>query len=283
MQPLNDTAVFSVVFPSNEVYLNDFAESLKAQTQKDFDLVLINDGLPSLPKSLLDLNPLVLNYQGSIASIRRQGLELLSDLGHSYIIFADSDDQLKNNRVEVVRGLLNTYHLVANDLDMMDDKGKMIQTGYWGGREELKSEIRPEFLEQQNIFGLGNTGIRAEILQPLEIPEELEVVDWFIFLKLFSWEYDACFTSKTSTLYRIRENNLGSIGEVNQESIERTLKVKQQYYSILSKRSKRFKELKEGIDELAVELSEQKNLKSYITQRAKNLENPFWWEEVMVN
>ena len=41
----NDICVFTVVYPSMERWIPQFAESLFKQDFKDFDLIIVNDGL----------------------------------------------------------------------------------------------------------------------------------------------------------------------------------------------------------------------------------------------
>lgn len=279
----NDTAVFTVIFPENKEFFEGFTQSLKKQSHQEFDLVILNDGVSMLPDCFNGLNCLLFDTTTTIAKTRQLGLKILIDEGYKQIVFADSDDRLMANRVEVSVQLLKEADLVANDLNLIDAQGNSMLNGFWKERIENLSQISRSFIMDKNIFGLGNSACRGSFLEELTIPESLRVVDWYIFIQLFKEHHTALFTSDTATEYRIRAGNLGSIGKVNEESVRRCLKVKKQYYKLLSEASAIYAEKYNLILQKEKKLENQEALHKFVKNRAQEIANPFWWEDVMVN
>jgi hypothetical protein len=157
------TIVFSVVFPSNLPYFKDFLISLERQSLKNFKLILINDGVLNLDDYFvnisLDYNIYYVNDLTPF-EIRIFGLNIVSELKPKYIIFADSDDTLSPNRVEVLVENLKRYPFVCNDLDLIDSKGGIIKKGIWVDRIGGSFEFDVQFIKNKNIIGLGNSGMQ---------------------------------------------------------------------------------------------------------------------------
>ena len=98
-----DTAVFSVVYPGVEIYFPEFLSTLSKQTDRNFTVFLINDGLPNIEDFLkrTDLDVKVKEAQESPAALRKMGIRWAQEEGAKNIIFADSDDYFAKNRVEI--------------------------------------------------------------------------------------------------------------------------------------------------------------------------------------
>jgi len=279
----NDTAVFSVIFPENQPFFEEFTQSLLKQTRTDFDLVLLNDGLSSIPDCFNGLNCKVFNAKENLAKTRQLGLQILIEEGYEQVIFADSDDLLSENRVEVSLTLLEKADLIANDLNLINQKGELFLEGFWKDRIPNHTEIDASFIRDKNIFGLGNSAAKGSFLKNLNIPETLKVVDWYIFLNLLTQDHRALFTSDTYTHYRIRPGNLGSFGEVNELSVYRCLQVKKQYYGLMATESEYYSDKLASILQIEEQLEDENVLRKFVDNRSKEITNPFWWEEVMEN
>jgi hypothetical protein len=94
--------VFSVIFPANLIYFNDFLESINDQDCKDFDIVLFNDGVQNLEaytEKFKSLEFKIYPVSGTPAKIREQAIELLANSTYEKIIFSDTDDYFSSNRI----------------------------------------------------------------------------------------------------------------------------------------------------------------------------------------
>ena len=70
-------AVVTVVYPQAFKFWDEFVKSIKEQTFKDFDLIVINDGCNLNNEALTINNSLFLNSSGNIAENRQQIIDYL--------------------------------------------------------------------------------------------------------------------------------------------------------------------------------------------------------------
>lgn len=113
---------FSILVPvfNVERYLNDCLNSIKSQTFKDFEVILIDDGSTDSSGSICDefkksscCNTKVVHKknEGLIAA-RRNAIKLAKG---EFLIFCDSDDYLEVNALEVLNNILSKN----NNIDMV--------------------------------------------------------------------------------------------------------------------------------------------------------------------
>lgn len=110
--------VLSVVYPGVEPYLPDFLSSLENQTENNFVLYLINDGINGVEYFLdaVDLNVKIKNKTGTPAALRKIGLKWLLGEDIDVVVFADADDYFSRNRIEVSIEKLGYCDIVVNEL-----------------------------------------------------------------------------------------------------------------------------------------------------------------------
>ena len=132
----NDICVFTVVYPSMEKWIPQFTRSLLKQDLKDFDLLIVNDGLGLEKLKLFDhmFNCKILPSSRSIAKNRSTGFSSMLKSGYRYVIFADMDDLMAKNRISSSRKLLDNYDIVVNDLALINSNGECIMDQYLSGR-----------------------------------------------------------------------------------------------------------------------------------------------------
>ncbi|MDD5888451.1 MAG: glycosyltransferase [bacterium] len=105
---------FSIIIPvyNVEEYIKKCLDSVFNQTEKDFEVIVVNDGTKD--KSM----DIVKNYQVKIINQKNQGLSAARNKGveeakGEYLIFLDSDDYLEKNLLrEIKKSLKNTPDLV---------------------------------------------------------------------------------------------------------------------------------------------------------------------------
>lgn len=281
------TVVFSVIFPENLPYFNAFIKSLECQSLPNFKLILINDGVVDLE---LYLNKSNLDYQIYVVNdltpfeIRIFGLQVVSDLNPDYIIFADSDDTLSSNRVEVLVYHLKRYPFVCNDLDLVDSNGFLIEKAYWSNRLGSNYEFDIEFINDKNIIGLGNSGMQFWPLKKMlsRVKNFKDGNDWLLFS---SAEYDlnCLFISNCQTIYRQHSNNLIGRKSLELNSLKNLIECKLKHYSKL--KSIGFSAF--DIDEQLIKINkincsvsnnsiDIQNQLNFINSLRTNF---FWWEE----
>lgn len=107
---------FSIIVPVYNVerYLNECINSLKAQTYKDFEVILVDDGSTDNSGLVCDKVAtenakfqVIHKKNGGLISARRSGLKKVCG---DYILFCDSDDLFRENTLEVLHGIINSSH-----------------------------------------------------------------------------------------------------------------------------------------------------------------------------
>lgn len=206
---MNKTAFLSIVFPKNEKYLNFFFDSLSEQTNKDFDLIIVNDGLKNFNfyKDLYsNLNIISINSSYSPAKNREVGINYCIDQKYDFLIFGDSDDYFQNNRIEKSLELLKITDVVVNDLSLFNSNG-VYEKKYLSNRIKNLDKITVEFIKDKNIFGMTNTAIKMNNLEKVKFEEKILAVDWFFFKNLLNKGLNAIFTNETISFYRQHKKN----------------------------------------------------------------------------
>ncbi|MEW5767136.1 MAG: glycosyltransferase [bacterium] len=281
----NRVAVLGVVFSGIEKFIDEYLSSLEKQTYKDFDLILINDGFAGLDefKAKYRLNIREIRYEDTPAKIREFAINYIKHKGYEYIIFTDSDDFFSENRVEKSIELLRYYHIVANDLTPVSEKGEVLNSLYLSNRIDNRSEIRFDFISDKNIFGFSNTSLRWECLREgVGFDKDLIAVDWYLFSTLLKKGCRAVFTNEAVTFYRIYQDNVvGLSSDIDKAKVEKEINVKLLHYKNFSKIDNKFRPLYKGFEELKKDMADKAYSQEYIEKiKGLNIHKPLWWEQV---
>jgi len=281
------TAILSVIFPSNLPYFNEFIKSLECQTNTNFKLILINDGVTDIDRYFTNSN---LDYQIYVVNdlspfeIRIFGMQVLSDLKPEYIIFADTDDTFSCNRVELLVYNLKRYPFVCNDLDLVDSNGFLLEKAYWSNRLGSNFEFDIQFLNNKNIIGLGNSGMQFWPLKKMlsRVKNFKDGNDWLFFS---SAEYDlnCLFISNCQTIYRQHCDNLVGRKSLELDSFINLIECKIEHYS-------RLKSIGFNAFDIDEQLNKIKKINYMISNNSIDIQselmhinslniNYFWWEE----
>jgi hypothetical protein len=206
---MSNIAFLTTVFPQNEEFLKDFFESLSRQTFRDFDLVIINNNLKNLNyyKNVYSkLRIIDINSSGSIAKNRELGINYCIEKKYDVLIFGDSDDYFKNNRVEKSLELLKKKEVIVNDLSIFNKYG-VYEKKYLSNRLKNLDIIDYEFIKDKNIFGMSNTAIKLKNISKVIFDDNIIPIDWFFFRAILKQGLKALFTNETETFYRQHKNN----------------------------------------------------------------------------
>jgi len=116
-------AVFSVVYRGVEPYIHQFFQSLAEQTDQNFKVFIVNDGMEDLETLLkeYDLDVEVLEQEGLPAELRKIGIKWAASRGAQKLIFLDADDYIANNRIEVSVKKLDECDIVFNELILVGE------------------------------------------------------------------------------------------------------------------------------------------------------------------
>lgn len=275
------TAVFSVIFPANLEFFNQFLSSLEVQTMKDFDLLLLIDSIEDIDEHIArykrKLNIVTHKASGTIAEVRDIGFKWICDCDYKNIVFSDSDDLMAKDRLAVCVDGLSSYQLIVNDVVPFCNKVAGTK-GYWRSRMHNGHEFGPDELQNYNFVGLGNSAIRSEIISQCEIPPDLSVVDWFVF---FHWMQGkrGVFSHEGSVFYRQTSDNIAGVDNITDKRLLDILQVKLRHYQALLNGFPEFRTQLERHRELYEKLRTNNLLPEAVhSLRSKGI-NYFWWEE----
>lgn len=277
---MHKLCVLATIFPANLPYFSSFLESLEKQSNRNFNLLLANDGVDQLTvKTTVPFE--VLPVTGTPLMVRIQLMQEAVNRGYKKFIFSDTDDELSDNRVEVVSRLLDRFPVVCNDLDIMDSAGTIRTPGYWKSRLVEETTITSSFLADKNCVGFGSVALTAQAFTQLRTFKSAEVLapDWYYFY-LLSQACTIAFTGSCSTRYRQHANNTIGLGRITSDRINFSVNVKLAHYAAISRAG--FPQVIEAEKtlQLSQRISDNPAIVEVALEKLKNANiNYFWWEE----
>jgi len=211
---LNRVSFFTVIYPIERKFLEDFFRSLEGQTYQMFDIVVVNDGYENfeeIVRTFNDLNIRELPGTGNIPRNRELGINFCIDEGYENIVFGDCDDYFQSNRLEESLILLKDFDVVVNDLSTFNKNGP-VANNYFSNRINNGDTIDYDFIADKNIFGFSNTALRLKGFTKVVISEDVFPPDWYFFKMILSDNKKAIFTNATTTFYRQHDSNMLGLG-----------------------------------------------------------------------
>lgn len=277
MKHKHRVAVSTTLFPMPKAFVDDFFSSLNSQTEKQFDVVVLNDGFDSLQhyiEQYPELNIIELSYCGSIAKNREYSINFIIEQKYEIVIFADSDDYFDRNRVALTLELLQCNDILVNDVNLFNKQG-IYDRNYISNRFSEGVKLSITDILDKNIFGLSNTAVKVSCLSRVCFDPDLIAVDWYFFSSLMlESQTKAIFSSQTQTYYRQHTDNTVGMAMLTKSSFSHGLKVKLQHYSLMIDLDERYKPLLNRIMHLKdIEVNED-----LINQLNNSIGHPLWWE-----
>lgn len=230
----------TVLYKAALDYFDDFIKSLKNQSFRELDCLVIyddlkNDQIPDLEGIVNGSIQLIKGVKGANpAQLRYQLIKTAYDLGYELIILGDCDDAFDNDRILKIIETHNKnpeFGFYYHDFICMNDNSKLFN--------DLPL-ITDSFLHlfESNYLGLSNTAINLTII-PSEVLEALNncevfIFDWFMFSILLINKIQGMFVKDTYTLYRIHGNNIAGQISRNETIINNELNVKLNHYHNMS-------------------------------------------------
>lgn len=270
------TALSTVIYKQAHPYLQALIKSVDNQTNKDFDLLIINDNYSKeeleavkteINKNINGINihiEDISDKQLSIAGTRIEMLKTAKHLGYESLVLVDADDTISSTRME---SFIKSFEL---DKDRVFFYNKFVtETGkdVFKTLPEAVEDIKP--IAQANFLGLSNTGIRISCLSDdfLDSLNEgaVAVFDWYLFSRIIMDIGTGAYVDNASTIYRIYDDNTaGTTRDLNKE-----YDVKTTHYNNLAKRYDYFKQLSAKLSKID---------KSTLT--LSNNHQGYWWSDI---
>ena len=220
--------LFSVIVPIYKVekYLQRCIESVLAQTCKDFELILVDDGSPDNCPEICDANAskhsnikVVHKENGGLVSARQAGVKVATG---EYVFNLDGDDALLPNALECAKRIItetNADIVTFSHSEYRDGKTKdivndIVPVGYYN-KEDMEKYIYPHILSDQNMrnfpYFLCGKAIRRELLAPhqLNVTTKISLGEDLCCVIPCYLDAESMYVDNTPVyLYTIREGSL---------------------------------------------------------------------------
>ena len=201
-------AVVTAIYPSVMRYIEDFFNSLDAQTDQSFDLWVGVDGVDektifsTLGKNI-SAKFVPVPFRATPAVVRNKVLEQALQKCDA-VALVDADDILDKSRVEAAKKSAGEWDVTATAMKYINNEGKAVAGFFDPG-------LGDSSLVKNNVFGFSNTTWRAQVLASfLPVPANCVLMDWFIStLALYSgasFGYD----EECRMLYRQHHGNIAA-------------------------------------------------------------------------
>jgi len=275
-------AVLTTVYPEVAHYLPEFFNSLKEQTNTDFDLLIANDGLSDLSYDV-PFNVKVKSFSGTPVNIRKELIAWALELNYEGLIFADADDIFDSNRIASLNEKLESgAQVVFHDL-LLWGENITIPNSMFLGRFSAGQILNVNDIKSSNFLGLSNTSIRTDgVYEALQgVSDDVIAFDWTFFTRLlFMQNCQLKYVNETLTHYRQYGSNMASPLDLSDEQILLSVRVKKQHYSSIADLGDFYKEMALQFYKLNELLINSKIFNETYLERIRTIVpiNPLWWE-----
>lgn len=263
------TVVYDLAFK----YHKEFIEAINSQTDKEFDVVIVNDNLSQdqieVYKSGIKNNLIILDNLGTrtISSMRVSLLEGALSYKYDFIILADADDSFSEDRVLLLKKAYQSNHtFYYNDLCDFSKKPLL---------KNLPTHMdTPDKILECNFLGLSNTAINLRRLSLIYLKKmksiNTNIFDWYLYSKLLIDGHMGKYVETAKTFYRTHNDNIAGISLNNHEAIKREIDIKIKHYELLRDNSKEINNLYNAYIGL-------KDLPPNILENYIDNNNSYWW------
>lgn len=290
----SQTVVVGVIFPGCEEYLDAYVRSLEMQSDREFDLCLVNDGAPGELRELFPATAFWIDIDKQLtpAEIRLLLIRKARQEGYKNLIFTDTDDFFSENRVAESKRHLKSFDFVFNEISLVDQKGVLIGDKFLDSLNITHELTDSAALANENFIGLSNSALNLKGVEDFYIPKELIAVDWWLYSVLLLEGKRGRFIPEAITFYRQHSRNQVGIGQkLNPAKLRFGLQVIQRHFTALAeyaalKKMKDVAELSETkleqVQELSRRLEDADFCRHYIEKvNAHHELFRGWWSEII--
>lgn len=204
--------MISIVMPAYNAAgtIRDSIQSIFAQTVKDWELIVIDDGskddttrileeLAAVDKRIRFLK----NEKNSGASYTRNRAVALAR--GEWIAFLDSDDLWRSDKLEKQLALIEKHPnavICYTASSFIDDKGKS-----YGYVMEAEERVTYKMLLRKNLLSCSSVLIRASVMKNIKMPNDRMHEDYFVWLTVLREYGEAYGVNEPLLIYRLSANS----------------------------------------------------------------------------
>jgi len=251
---MQDLALYTTIHPGTRPFLQEWYESVCAQTDPDFDLWIGIDAMSvdaacATMGAQPDAHWVEAEKGDTPAQVRERTWRALIPHADA-VVMVDADDVLHPKRIEQARKNIEDNDLTGCALRLVDSKG-----------EDLNHVMPPEeyaspeqALPAYNIFGLSNTTYCTHLLERcLPVPEEVVLIDWYLATRAWLGGGDLFFEQKVRMEYRQHGGStLSLLPPFTTEQVREATRIVRQHFQVVMEnspsgvREDRWKQLKQA-------------------------------------
>lgn len=193
-------------------FLDDWYQSVRAQSDGDFDVWISLDGVTE--REVFDIigEPPHVTWRmappnATPSAVRQDALAIMVD-AYDGIIAADLDDVMLPSRVAAARAALDDADVTGCALDIMNESGR--DSGVvFVPPEDLRLDT---MLPHWNVFGFSNVVWRTDMLRRcLPIPAACRLFDWLLTTRAWSLGARLAFDRTPRMRYRQYGSNTAAV------------------------------------------------------------------------
>ncbi|WP_285906081.1 glycosyltransferase family A protein [Pseudodesulfovibrio pelocollis] len=277
------TVVMGTVFKGVEPYLEAYFRSLLEQRDREFGVLIVNDGLDQaeVTRWTGDLDVSFVSNSGTPGVNRMAGIRRCLESRVEVIVFADCDDVQGMGRVAESRKLIGAgAAIVCNDVIPMTADG-VVGNPWFSHVFDHGQAVTKEDIRCGNCLGLGNTAVAAAILAvELTIPADIPAFDWALYGALLESGREAVFTAEAATFYRQHEMSFAGHGLLGADYLLRCLAVKEAHYRFMNNHFTGYAALAQAYGNLHARCTEDRRHLMQLADAldAKKSRKMLWWE-----
>ncbi|WP_416141355.1 glycosyltransferase family A protein [Lysinibacillus capsici] len=284
-----DTAFVTFIYPKSQQFFEVFLNSLNNQSNKNFKLLVFNDGCNEAEISIFLKSyeyeiEIINNTCNSVAATRLNAFKYLANQPFNNFIFGDIDDTFADNRVEIIRKTMRRQNIIFNELNLCDATYNIIQSKMVSSYLEAKVYVSLDMVQEQNLIGFSHLSVSKMIMEKLakiELDCSVKVVDWVVISKLLK-EHLAFFESQTCTNYIFHANNLALFDKTNLEELMFLIDIKIITYTQLIDVDKWYTSEIENLLELKKLIKSDKDMQAKLIELYSLKEKKYypWWAQI---
>jgi len=232
------TLLATVAYPGVDSFVGDFVKSLNAQDDKEFELLVFNDGFDILSVDWNFTSPIFINNVNNLTPQEIRNFILNYAISEKYhcLIFSDIDDFFSKNRVRETKENIKKYGFLINELESVDFQGKTL-------KKDLLKDLNINCIDfnsiiDGNYIGLSHIAFNIEQIKHIDLvmPSQIIAADWWLASMLLLNGLKGKIIYDINTYYRQSENNfVGFERVINKKILKVGIEVKKTHYYCLWK------------------------------------------------
>jgi glycosyltransferase involved in cell wall biosynthesis len=212
---------------NGERYITEFLGSLVAQTYRDFDVVVSDDGSTDKTISIIEsfhsrLDISILKSATNVGASLNFSRATKMATGH-FVAFADQDDIWQPDKLLLMVNLMKTRgnlepRLIFCDLEIVDENLHMISASFFSGKKSSACGHIDDFIISSHIPGCAMLVNRPLLELGMPVPPLFRMHDWWFAIVAAAFG-TITFLDRPMVRYRQHANNtIGAQAKVEKNS-----------------------------------------------------------------